>query len=101
MRGNRFVVVLGAVALTMCAGCSGAVPQPPPPPPQIPNITPPTTPSRIPAMVDRPALPDDCELGVPVEVMNATLGQELPGEPRIIIGIKEPGIGRTGKIDCY
>ncbi|MDX3655784.1 hypothetical protein PV646_00575 [Streptomyces sp. ID05-26A] len=51
-------------------------------------------------MVDR-ALPDDCELVVPVDVMNAALGQELPGEPRIIVGIKEPGIGRTGKIDCY
>jgi hypothetical protein len=51
-------------------------------------------------MVDRP-LPDDCELVVPVEVMNATVGQQLPGEPRIIVGIKEPGIGRTGKIDCY
>lgn len=101
MRGNMFVVVLGAVALTMCAACSGAVPQTQAPPPQIPKITPPTTPSRVPVMVDRPALPDDCELVVPAEVMNATLGQELPGEPRLIIGIKEPGIGRTGKIDCY
>ncbi|NGY65480.1 hypothetical protein G7043_41965 [Lentzea sp. NEAU-D13] len=101
MRGNMFVVALGAVALTVCAACSPSVPQTQAPPPQIPKITPPTTPSRIPVMVDRPALPDDCELVVPVEVMNATLGQELPGEPRIIIGIKEPGIGRTGKIDCY
>ncbi|MEU0882510.1 hypothetical protein ABZ345_28220 [Lentzea sp. NPDC005914] len=100
MRGNKFFVVLSAAALAVCAACSGAVPQTQAPPPQIPKITPPTTPSRIPLMVDRP-LPDDCELVVPVEVMNATLGQELPGEPRIIIGIKEPGIGRTGKIDCY
>lgn len=51
-------------------------------------------------MVDRP-LPDDCELVVSADAMNAAVGQELPGEPRIIIGIKEPGIGRTGKIDCY
>ncbi|MGW6934011.1 hypothetical protein ACWGE0_28415 [Lentzea sp. NPDC054927] len=94
-------MVLSAVALAVvCAGCNAAVPQTQAPPPQIPKITPPTTPSRVPLMVDR-ALPDDCELVVPVEVMNATLGQELPGEPRIIIGIKEPGIGRTGKIDCY
>jgi hypothetical protein len=101
MRGNRFFVVLGAVALMVCAGCSSvAGPQNQAPPPQIPRITPPTTPSRVPLMVDRP-LPDDCELVVPVEVMNATLGQELPGEPRIIIGIKEPSIGKTGKIDCY
>jgi hypothetical protein len=101
MRGNKIFVALGAVALTVCGACSPVVPQTQAPPPQIPKITPPTTPSRTPVMVDRPALPDDCELVVPVEVMNATLGQELPGEPRIIIGIKEPGIGRTGKIDCY
>jgi hypothetical protein len=100
MRGNKFFVALSVVALAGCAACSSPAPQTQEPPPQIPKITPPTTPSRVPAMVDRP-LPDDCELVVPVDVMNATLGQELPGEPRIIIGIKEPGIGRTGKIDCY
>jgi hypothetical protein len=101
MRGNKFVVVvLSAVALMVCVACSSAIPQGQAPPPQIPRITPPTTPSRVPLMVDR-ALPDDCELVVPVDVMNATLGQELLGEPRIIIGVKEPGIGRTGKIDCY
>ncbi|MET9627550.1 hypothetical protein ABZX92_08810 [Lentzea sp. NPDC006480] len=100
MRGNNFFGVLGAVALTLCAACSGVAPQTQAPPPQIPKITPPTTPSRVPLMVDRP-LPDDCELVVPVDVMNATVGQELPGEPRIIIGIKEPSIGKTGKIDCY
>ena len=70
MRGNKFVVALGAVALTVCAACSPTVPQTQAPPPQIPKSTPPTTPSRIPVMVDRPALPDDCELVVPVEVMN-------------------------------
>jgi hypothetical protein len=100
MRGNEFFVVLGAVALMVCVACSAGVSETQPPPPQIPRITPPTTPSKVPVMVDRP-LPDDCELVVPVDVMNAALGQELPGEPRIIIGIKEPGIGRTGKIDCY
>lgn len=100
MRGNKFFVALCAGALAVSGACSSVAPQTQAPPPQIPKITPQTTPSRVPVMVDR-ALPDDCELVVPVEVMNATLGQELPGEPRIIIGIKEPGIGRTGKIDCY
>jgi hypothetical protein len=100
MRGNKFFVALSAVALAVCAACSPGGSQTQAPAPQIPRITPPTTPSRVPVMVDR-ALPDDCELVVPVEVMNATLGQELPGDPRIIIGIKEPGIGRTGKLDCY
>ncbi|MFD5830067.1 hypothetical protein [Lentzea sp. NPDC060358] len=99
MRGNRIFVALGAVALSVC-GCADAGPQTLAPPPQIPKITPPTTPSRVPLMVDRP-LPDDCELVVSADVMNATLGQEMPGEPRIIIGIKEPGIGKTGKVDCY
>ncbi|SDG91844.1 hypothetical protein SAMN05216553_113105 [Lentzea fradiae] len=100
MRGNLIFVALGAVALSVCAACAEAGPQTAAPPPQIPKITPQTTPTKAPVMVDRP-LPDDCDLVVPADVMNATLGQELPGEPRIIIGIKEPGIGRTGKIDCY
>ncbi|GGN23280.1 hypothetical protein GCM10011609_75940 [Lentzea pudingi] len=100
MRGNRFFVALGAGVLVVCTACSSAVPQTQAPPPQIPRITPSTVPSRVPVMVDR-ALPDDCELVVSVDVMNSAIGQELPGEPRIIIGIKEPGIGRTGKIDCY
>ncbi|SEQ46104.1 hypothetical protein SAMN05216188_103108 [Lentzea xinjiangensis] len=100
MRGNKFFVALSAVALTAGSACSAAVPQPQAPPPQIPKITPHTTASKVPVMVDRP-LPDDCELVVPVDTMNAVVGQEVPGEPRIIIGVKEPGIGRTGKIDCY
>ena len=93
-------MALGAVALVTCVACSTPEAQTQAPPPQIPKITPPTTPSKVPLMVDR-ALPDDCELVVPADTMNATLGQVLPGEPRIIVGIKEPGIGRTGKIDCY
>lgn len=100
MRGNKVFVALSAVALSVCSACAAAVPQTQAPPPQIPRITPPTTASKVPLMVDRP-LPDDCELVVSADVMNATLGQELPGEPRIIVGIKEPGIGRTGKVDCY
>ena len=92
-------MALGAVAFT--AACSSAGPQTQSPPPQIPKITPPTSASKVPAMVERPALPDDCDLVVDPDVMNAILGQEMPGEPQIIIGIKEPSIGRTGKIDCY
>ncbi|KOV80780.1 hypothetical protein [Nocardia sp. NRRL S-836] len=99
MRGIRFFMALGAVALT--AACSTTAPQSQAPPPQIPKITPQTSASRAAAMVDRPTLPDDCDLVVDADAMNAVLGQQLPGEPRIIIGVKEPGIGRTGKIDCY
>jgi hypothetical protein len=97
MRGNSFVVL--TLGMLVLAGCSNA-PRAASPPPQIPKITAPTSVSRTPVMVDR-ALPDDCELVVTIEAMNAALGQELPGEPRLIIGIPEPGIGRTGKIDCY
>jgi hypothetical protein len=91
--------VLAAVAVLACAACS-AVQTPPAAPPQIPTIVPPTSFSRVPQMTDRP-LPDDCELIVPVEFLNRALGAELPGEPRTIIGIPEPSLGRTGKIDCY
>lgn len=91
-------MVLG-LGLLVLSGCSAA-PKGQAPPPQIPRITAPTSASRTPVMVDR-ALPDDCELVVTADAMNQALGQELPGEPKLIIGIPEPGIGRAGKIDCY
>ncbi|MFE2751440.1 hypothetical protein ACFXGA_05500 [Actinosynnema sp. NPDC059335] len=95
----RKTVLATAVAVLACAGCAAVQPQPVTQP-QIPTILPPTTISRIPQMVDRP-IPDDCELVVPVEVFNQKLGRELPGELKTIIGIPEPSLGRTGKIDCY
>jgi hypothetical protein len=50
-------------------------------------------------MADRP-LPESCELIVPTDQITQVTGQEL-GKPTEIIGIPEPGIARTGKIDCY
>ncbi|MFE9749272.1 hypothetical protein ACFYOT_30545 [Saccharothrix saharensis] len=91
--------VATAMAVLVCAGCAAVQPQPVVQP-QIPTIVPPTTISRIPQMVDRP-IPDDCELVVPVELFHQKLGRELPGELKTIIGIPEPSLGRTGKIDCY
>ncbi|MFI9011697.1 hypothetical protein ACIGNX_31120 [Actinosynnema sp. NPDC053489] len=91
--------VVAAVAVLLCAGCA-AVRTGPAEQPRIPTIVPPTTISRVPQMVDRP-LPDDCALVVPVEVVHQRLGRELPGEPMTIIGLPEPSLGRTGKIDCY
>lgn len=94
----RIPVLVTMVAL-VCASCAAVQPQAVTQP-QIPTILPPTTISRIPQMVDRP-LPDDCELVVPVELFHQKLGRELPGELKTIIGIPEPSLGRTGKIDCY
>ena len=91
--------VVAAMAVLACAGCAAVTPQPVAQP-QIPTIVPPTTISRVPQMVDRP-IPDDCELVVPVELFHQKLGRELPGELKTIIGIPEPSLGRTGKIDCY
>ncbi|WP_228122363.1 hypothetical protein [Saccharothrix syringae] len=92
------MVVLALLAV-VCSACSS---EPPPPPvaPAIPTILPATTVTRAPQMVDRD-LPDDCELIVPVDVLHARLGRELPGELKQVIGIPEPSIGRTAKIDCY
>jgi hypothetical protein len=81
------------------AGCSVAR-APAAPPPQIPTIVAPTSYTRPPMMVDRP-LPDDCEAVVPAEQMNTALGQKLPGEPKLIVGVPEASVGRTNKIDCY
>ncbi|MBB5955960.1 hypothetical protein FHS29_002541 [Saccharothrix tamanrassetensis] len=60
----------------------------------------PTSAVRTPVMVDR-ELPDDCEFIVPVDVVNQRVGRELQGELKQIIGIPEPSLGRTKKIDCY
>ncbi|MEU4742856.1 hypothetical protein AB0G02_20655 [Actinosynnema sp. NPDC023658] len=91
--------VIAVTAVLACAGCSAvkptAVTQPP-----IPTIVAPTTITRVPQMVDRP-VPDDCELVVPVEALHQRLGRELPGELKTIIGIPEPSLARTAKIDCY
>ncbi|XVS62852.1 hypothetical protein ACQPYE_32020 [Actinosynnema sp. CA-299493] len=91
--------VLAAMVVLACAGCA-AVQTQPAAQPKIPTIVPPTSFSRVPQMTDRP-LPDDCELVIPVELFNQKLGRELPGELKTIIGIPEPSLGRTGKIDCY
>ncbi len=92
-------MVLAAVVVVVCAACSTEK-SPPAAPPQIPTILPPTTITRVPQMVDRP-LPDDCELIVPVDILHQRLGRELPGELQTIVGIPEPSLGRTAKIDCY
>jgi hypothetical protein len=90
--------VVAAVVLVLCSACSTE--KPPAPPPQIPTILPPTTITRTPQMVDRP-LPDDCAAIVPVDVLHQRLGHELPGELKHIIGVAEPSLGRTAKVDCY
>lgn len=88
--------VLSVVLGTACATTAPSVPKTP----QIPTILPPTTVVRTPAMVDR-APPDECELIVPVEVLNQKLGREIGGETRGIVGVPEPTLGRTAKMDCY
>ncbi|MGM1057782.1 hypothetical protein [Saccharothrix sp. Mg75] len=92
-------VVLAVVLPALVSACAPA-PRTPAPPPQIPTILPPTTITRTPQMADRP-LPDDCELVLPVEVLDQKLGRELGGELKQIIGVREPSLGRTGKLDCY
>ena len=89
------LVALCALALPACATLKRAAA----PPPRIPTIVVPTSVTRTPVMADRP-LPEACELIVPTEQIAQALAQELP-KPTEIIGIPEPSIARTGKIDCY
>lgn len=95
---TRQLAALGLV-MTVLGGCAQEAP-PPAPPPQIPTIAAPTSASRIRPMVDRP-MPEDCELIVPVERVNELIGRKMEGELKMIIGIPEPSIARTAKIDCY
>jgi hypothetical protein len=89
------VMALCAMALVACATPK----RPAAPPPQIPTIVVSTSVTRTPVMADRP-LPEGCDMIVPVDQVNQALGRELP-KPTEIIGIPDPGIARTGKIDCY
>jgi len=89
------VMALCAMALVACATPK----HPAAPPPQIPTIVVPTTVTRTPVMADRP-LPETCEMIVQVDQINQALGHEV-GKPTEIIGVPQPNIARTGKIDCY
>ncbi|WP_253778110.1 hypothetical protein [Goodfellowiella coeruleoviolacea] len=51
-------------------------------------------------MTDRP-LSDDCADVADPEAVDEAVGQQLPGSATHIIGIPEPKIGRTAKLDCY
>ncbi|WP_433263291.1 hypothetical protein ACQPZF_31805 [Actinosynnema sp. CS-041913] len=97
---TRLVTMVLAASAAL-SGCSSQPEQDPAaPPPQIPTIVAPTSASRTPVMTDRELL-DDCELILPVELVNQHLGRELQGELKHIIGVPEPSLGRTKKIDCY
>ncbi|MFT7838081.1 hypothetical protein Q5530_18250 [Saccharothrix sp. BKS2] len=92
--------MVGLVVLAVLCSACVSEPSPAAPPPRIPTILPPTTVTRVPQMVDR-ELPVDCELIVPTDVLTTHLGHELPGELTQVVGIPEPSLGRTAKIDCY
>ncbi|GAA1346723.1 hypothetical protein [Saccharothrix algeriensis] len=100
--GARFGLgTTAAAAVAALVACAAQEPAAPPaPPPQIPTIAAPTSASRAAVMTDR-ELPDDCELIVPVEVVNQRIGREMAGELKQITGIPEPSLGRTAKVDCY
>jgi hypothetical protein len=102
MRVVRGGAVMGLV-LTACAGvlagCGGEEPREPAPPPRIPVIAPPSSAVATPVMADRP-VPDDCELVVPAEDVSSVVGKDLAA-PVQIVGIPEPAVARTAKLDCY
>ncbi|KAA2261656.1 hypothetical protein F0L68_16240 [Solihabitans fulvus] len=85
-----------AVALTGCAAAKRA----PVAAPQIPTIVASTAVTTTVAPADRP-LPDDCKLVVPAVDVDGVVGQPLDGQPARILGVPEPTVGRTGKLDCY
>ena len=92
---------MAALALVTAALAACTQEKPPAaPPPQIPTIVAPTSASKIRPMVDRP-MPEDCELIVPVDRVNELIGRKMEGELKMIVGIHEPSIARTAKIDCY
>lgn len=83
--------------LAILAALPACSSEPPAPVPQVPAFTSSVPPSAVAAK----AVPRTCgglaTLGEVTEILNAAItGQTLP-----VVGVPEPGIGRTARLDCY
>lgn len=99
MSGVRWATaVVLAAGLGAVAGC--ATPKAPAAMPPIPKIEVTTDSSATPTPTDRP-LPDDCVQVARAVDVDKIVGHDLTGDPARILGIPEPSLGRTARLDCY
>lgn len=100
---RRAVPMLGlSVALATVTGCSSGGDEPAAaattsaPAPSASGST-----SATPTPTPTPDLPPGCESLLPFTDLDQALGRPLFGETRVVEGVAQPSIGRTGRITCY
>ncbi|WP_199438847.1 hypothetical protein [Umezawaea beigongshangensis] len=99
VRGGAVAALVLVTCAGVLAGCGSEEPRESAPPPSVPVIAPPASAVATSVMADRP-VPDDCELVVPAEDVSAVVGKDL-AKPVEIVGVPEPAVARTAKLDCY
>jgi hypothetical protein len=86
-----------AVAGVLVSACSFA--SPPLDTPAIPTFTTSTTPPPV-TRGKRP-VPKTCAGVVSQQEVEIAVGKQLNGDAQEIVGVPEPSIGRTARLDCY
>lgn len=86
-----------AVAGVLVSACSFA--SPPLDTPSIPTFTTSTTPPPV-TRGKRP-VPKTCASVISRQEVEIQLGKQLNGDSQEIVGVPEPSIGRTARLDCY
>lgn len=93
----RGVATVLAATGVLVSGCSFASPQLASPP--IPTFSTSTAPPPV-TRGNRP-VPKTCAGVVSRQEVEIQVGKQLNGDSQEIVGVPEPGIGRTARLDCY
>jgi hypothetical protein len=91
----RTGIVVAVAALAAVSSCSGSSSAPPPSVPAFTSSTPQST------VATEKAVPKTCGGIATLTEVTDILGAAVTGQTLPIVGVPEPKIGRTGRIDCY
>lgn len=94
VRTGIVVVVAALAAVASMAGCSSDAPAAPP---KVPNFS---TSTAVSVSRDRP-VPKSCGGVATVTEVTDILQVAVTGQTLPVVGVPEPKIGRTARIDCY
>ncbi|HEU5475133.1 MAG TPA: hypothetical protein VFV67_31190 [Actinophytocola sp.] len=87
-----------AVTLAALVGVAGCSDDPPAARPEVPAFS---TPVAAPSSVAAKAVPRTCGGVASLTEVTDILGAAVTGQTLPIVGVPEPKIGRTARIDCY
>jgi hypothetical protein len=96
-RGGVRTTVLAVIA-ALAVGATACTSDPPAAAPNVPAFTTPPPSSTAPA--DKP-VPRTCGGLATLEEVTEILGAAVTGQTQPIVGVPEPKIGRTARLDCY